>query len=418
MPQTAVSLAQVEKEVWTSDRLQKQFEDKNTPLGKIEAVKGVMIGRQAQTPVLAGRSGAFTGVGAAGGNLNPAQQQPVAQALWTLVYNWFQIELDTSAIAQASGQSAQSIVGAKDLEIEGAIENTKHQMSREIVTNGDGIVAAFDTTASATTLKLVNAAGEGAAYGYSSLVRGWLFSNLPIDIGTTADRDALTANNKITAVDWSNPAAPTVTVTTAAATTLGTHYAYIPNPNDATAPNPELNGLRQIVSGTGALGGLNPATAGQDWWRAAYRDTVTTTFSLDVPLNLQRYVLQNSNSPGSTVWTGYKQQANFYALLRGMIQFVGEQNLKSGEVNQPTWNGMTVDAFADILDSDWYQLTLSDLVRIKSAIDKPTWASDLEGAGGSTRWKQGTTRFVDGVVYPMQLGAQRRNTHAAATALK
>jgi hypothetical protein len=150
-------------------------------------------------------------------------------------------------------------------------------------------------------------------------VRGWLFSNLPIDIGTTADRDALTANNKITAVDWSNPAAPTVTVTTAAATTLGTHYAYIPNPNDATAPNPELNGLRQIVSGTGALGGLNPATAGQDWWRAAYRDTVTTTFSLDVPLNLQRYVLQNSNSPGSTVWTGYKQQANFYALLRGMI---------------------------------------------------------------------------------------------------
>jgi hypothetical protein len=54
----------------------------------------------------------------------------VNQALWTLVYNWFQIELDTSAIAQASGQSAQSIVGGKDLEIEGAVENQKHQMTR------------------------------------------------------------------------------------------------------------------------------------------------------------------------------------------------------------------------------------------------------------------------------------------------
>lgn len=417
MPQTAVSLAQVEKEVWTSDRLQKQFEAKNAPLGRIEAVRGVMIGRQAQTPVLAGRSGAFTSVGAGGGNLNPAQQQPVAQALWTLVYNWFQIELDTSAIAQASGQSAQSIVGGKDLEIEGAIENTKHQMARMIATNGDGIVAAFDTTASATVLKLVNAAGEGAAYGYSAAVRGWLFSNMPIDIGTTADTDVLATENAITAVDVSNPAAPTITVTTAVATTLGTHFAYVPNPNSGSAPNPELNGLRQII-GAGALGGLNPATAGQDYWRAAFRDTTTTTFSLDLPLNLQRYVLQNSNEPGSTVWTGYRQQANFYALLRNAIQFTSEQNLSSGNVNGPTWNGMKVDAFADFLDSDWYQLTLSDLVRIKSALDKPTWASDLEGAGGSTRWKQGTTRFVDGVVYPMQVGCQRRNTHAAATALK
>lgn len=417
MPQTAVSLAQVEKEVWTADRLQKQFEDKNTPLGRIEAMRGVMIGRQAQTPVLAGRSGAFTSVGAAGGNLNPAQQQPVAQALWTLVYNWFQIELDTSAIAQASGQSAQSIVGGKDLEIEGAIENTKHQMSRMVVTNGDGIVAAFDTTASANVLKLVNAAGEGASYGYSALVRGWLFTNMPIDIGTTVDSDVLSTENPITAVDWSNPAAPTITVTTAAATTLGTHFAYVPNPNSAASPNPELNGLRQII-GVGALGGLNPATAGQDYWRGAFKDTTTTTFSLDLPLNLQRYVLQNSNEPGSTVWTGYKQQANFYALLRNMIQFGSDQNLASGNVNGPTWNGMKVDAFADMLDTDWFQLTLPDLIRIKSAMDKPTWASDLEGAGGSTRWKQGTTRFVDGVVYPMQIGCQRRNTQAGALALK
>jgi hypothetical protein len=163
MPQTAVSMAQVQKEAWTADRLQKQFEDKNIPLGKIESIRGTMIGRQAQTPVWGGRSGASTSVGAAGGNLNAAQQQPTAQALWTLVYNWFQIELDTSAIAQASGQSVQSIVGGKDLEIEGAIENQKHQMSRMLVTGGDGVVAACDTTASSNTIKLVNAAGEGTA---------------------------------------------------------------------------------------------------------------------------------------------------------------------------------------------------------------------------------------------------------------
>lgn len=417
MPQTAVSLAQVMKEAWTSERLIKQFEDKNAPLGRIEALKGTMIGRQAQTPVWGGRSGASTSLGAGGGNLNPAQEQPTAQALWTLVYNWFQIELDTSALAQASGQSAQSIVGGKDLEIEGAIENQKHQMTRMVVTNGDGIVAAFDTAASNTVLPLVNAAGEGNAYGYSALVRGWLFPKQPIDIGTTSDTDVLSPDNPITAVNYSNPAAPTVTVTTAVATTLGTHFAFIPNPNSGTAANPELNGIRQII-GTGALGGLNPATAGQEYWRGAFKDQTTTTFSLDLPLNLQRYVLQNSNEAGSAVWTGYKQQMNFYSLLQSQISYASDASLSVGDVKAPKWNGMSVDAFADVLDTDWFQLTLSDLIRIKSAMDKPTWASDIEGAGGSTRWKQGTTRFVDGVVYPMQFGCQRRNTQAGAIALK
>jgi hypothetical protein len=268
MPQTAISMAQVMKEAWTADRLQKQFEDKNAPLGRIESIRGVMIGRQAQTPVWGGRSGASTSVGAAGGNLNPALQQPTAQALWTLVYQWFQIELDTSAIAQASGHNAQSIVGGKDLEIEGAVENQRHQMTRQIVTNGDGIVAAFGTTASANTLNLLNAAGEGANYGYSALVRGWLFPGQPVDIGT--DRRLRRAPPAlISAVDYSNPAAPTITIDgSAIATTAGTHFAYIPNPNSPTAANPELNGLRQIV-GAGALGGLNAATAGQEYWRGA-----------------------------------------------------------------------------------------------------------------------------------------------------
>jgi len=419
MPQTAVTMDKALKEAWTSNRMIKQFEDRNAPLGRIEALRGTMIGRQAQTPVWPGRSGAFTTVGAGGGVLNPPINQPVAQALWTLVYSWFQIALDTSAIAQASGQSAQSVVGAKDLEIEGAIENTKHQMTRMVVTNGDGIVAACGTATSNVVVPLTAAASEGATYGYSALVRGWLFPNMPVDVGTTADTDALIADASIVSVSYTNPAAPTITLGTAIAPTAGTHFVYIPNPNSVptSVPNPELNGLRQIT-GTGALGGLNPATAGQEYWRGAAQDTTTTTFSLDLPLNLQRQILQNSNEPGTAVWTGYKQQANFYSLLQNQVEFSGDGNLAAGNVSGPRWNGMSVDAYADILDTDWYQLTLSDLIKITSAIEKPTWASDIEGAGGQTRWKQGTTQFVDGLVYPLQFGCQRRNTQAAALALK
>jgi hypothetical protein len=341
MPQTAVSMAQVVKEAWTADRLQKQYEDKNLPLGKIEALRGVMIGRQAQTPVWGGRSGAFTTVGAGGGSLNPPLQQPVAQALWTLVYNWFQIALDTSALAQASGQSLQSVVGAKDLEIEGAVENTKHQMTRMAVTNGDGIVAAAGTTASSTTIPLTAAAAEGTAYGYSSLVRGWLFPNMPVDIGTTGDSDALATEAVISAVDYSNPAAPTVTLPAAIATTAGTHFFYIPNPNSPTASSTRaqrapsdrrLRRARRAELGHGrarSSGVARSATSPPPRSRSTCRSTCSAT-SCRTPTSRAR-----------TVWTSYRQQANFYALLQNQVQFARDQNLGAGNVSGPKWNGMS-----------------------------------------------------------------------------
>ena len=126
--QTATTMVDVLKEGWSSERLQGQFEDKNLPLGKLESYRGTVMGRQVNTPILAGRAGAFTSVGAGGGNLNDAVPQPVTKAFWTMPYNWFQIALDTSALIQ-SGQDVQGIVAGKDLEIKGAVENTRHQIS-------------------------------------------------------------------------------------------------------------------------------------------------------------------------------------------------------------------------------------------------------------------------------------------------
>ena len=81
-------------------------------------------------------------------------------------------------------------------------------------------------------------------------------------------------------------------------------------------------------------------------------------------LGLQRAIMQNSNDTQSDVWTGYKQQANFYSLLQNQVQFGGDQNLAAGDVSAPRWNGMRVSAFADVLDTDWFMLTLSDLLRV------------------------------------------------------
>jgi hypothetical protein len=415
MAQTVANLASVLKDAWTSDRIQKQFYDENPLLEKIKPFKATMIGSQAQVPIHKYRSGGYTSTAAAGGSLNPAGNQQTDQALYTLVYHWFQVQLETGAINQA-GSNATSIVKAKDFEMEGAVSDLSKQASRQVATNGDGLIAQCTTGGASTTVNLLPAASGGK--GYDAIVRGWLYPGLVVDVGTTADSDSLATGSTITDVAESDTA-PTITIGSSI-TTTSSHYVSIANPNSATATNPEVNGLRNLV-GTSTLGGINPASAGESFWKAAKVDTATTSFSLDLALDLQRAAFQKSGSYGNTtVVTSAKQMQNFYSLLQNQVRFNGERGLGAGNIGGTdglTWNGNAVNVIPDILDSDWFVLNLDDFVRVHGTIDKPTWTSELEGAGGDLRWSQGTTAFVEGVVWPFQIGVQRRNRSAAATGL-
>lgn len=415
MAQTVANLSSVLKDAWTSQRVQKQFYNENPLLEKFKAVEATMIGQQAQVPIHKNRSGGYTSTNAAGGSLNAAGNQATDQAVYTLVYHWFQIAIETAALNQ-SGGNMQSIIGAKDLEMQGAIDDTAKQCSRQLAGNGDGFIAQCTSGGASTTVNLLPDASGG--YGAQAITRGHLYVGQPVDIGTTADSDSLVAGSVITAVD-DTPTAPTITIGSSI-TTTSSHYVSIANPNSATATNPELNGLRNMISRTTTLGGINPATAGEEFWKAAKVDTTTTAFSIDMVLDLQRAVFQQSGKYDATVITSAKQQANFYSLLQNQVRFSGEVGMGAGGIGGLLglkWNGMSINVLPDVYDPHWFHVNLPDLVRITGNIKEPTWTSDLEGAGGTVRWAQGTTGFVEGLVYPFQVGVQRRNTHAAATAL-
>jgi hypothetical protein len=311
MADTATSLADVLKEAWTSNRLQKQFEDAAEPLKRIQKVQATQIGKQAQVPIL-----------------------------------------EFSALNQAGGKNAQAVIASKDLAIESAMSEVGKQCVRQLVTNGDGIVAQCDSGGASATVELV-ASPSGTYYGFDAIQRGWLHVNGIYDIGASTDTDSLVAGTTLTGIK-EDSTDPDIIQGTSITTTKDTHYVYIANPNSGTLANTETNGLRNIVNTSGALGGLNPATAGEEFWSAASRDTTTTVFSLDLALNLQRSVLQKSGKYFTDVWTGYKQ---------------------------------------------------------------PVWASDIEGSGGRTRWAQNATNFVDAIFHAYQIGVQRRNTQAGATGL-
>lgn len=420
MAQTATTMALVLRERWNQDKIAKQWYADSNPLSRIEAATdATMIGKQVQVGIWGDlNSGGYTSTSVAGGVINTATNQGVNQAIYTLTQHFFPISLEVSALNQASGNNLQSLIGSKNLEIEGAIASLRNQQTRQVVTNADGKVAACGTSGGAsTTVPLTAAASEGTAYGYQSIVRNWLRPGAVVDIGTTADTDALVTATTVSAVTKS-ATAPTIVIGSAIDATAGTHFVYIANPNSATAANPEMNGLRNIVNTTGALGGLNPATAGEEYWAAAARDTATTVFSLDLALGLQQEVQQASGDTMTDVWTGLKQQKNFYLLLQNQVRFPGEMKLGAGRVDAPTWNNMRVEAFTSILDTDWWNLTLKDFVRVTGAIKKPTWMSEIGGdsnVGGI--WNAGNTNFVDALFHATQIGVRRRNTHAGATGL-
>lgn len=413
---TVAGLQGIMKDSWTSQRILKQFYNKN-PLIKMipDAVGATVIGLQAQVPIHSAHTSGYTSVAPAGGSLNPATAAAVAQATYTMVYHYMQVGLEMAVLNQTN-TNVQSIIAGKDLEMKDAVDFMSRQVSRQLARKGDSILAETGTSGGASTTLPLRPPTDGAnGHGQPAIVRGHIQPGMLVDVGTTADTDALATGATVTAVNKSTTA-PTITLSAAVDATSGTHFVYVANPNSATAPNPELNGVENIV-GSGIFGGINPATAGNEYWQAAKIDTTTTSFSLPLGLAIQEEVFQNDGSYDAVVLTGAHQMSNFYLELQNQVRFPSEKKMGAGGVGGLVgldWNGTGVNVLPDMYPQNWVHLRLEDLCLIKGSIDKPTWVSDIEGAGGDVRWVQGTTGFGNAVVWPFQIGAVRRNRMGGA----
>lgn len=417
MAQTLANMASVEKDVWTSQELAKSFYDHNKLLARMRQVQATVIGLQAQVAVQKWRGvGGYTSTDAAGGSLNPAGNQQTAQATYTMVYHWFQTAIEVGALNQTA-TNAQSLISARDLEIQGAISDVSNHCSRQLATNGDGFIAQCASGGASTTVNLQPATVSGmtGTSGYDAIARGWLYPGQLVDIGTTADTDVLVTGTTITDVVESE-SAPTITIGSSITTTTS-HFVSVANPNSATASNPELNGLRNMIS-TGTLGGINPASAGNSYWQPPALDSTTTVLSLDAALQLSRKVYTKTGDYASTIITSPKQAMNLYQLLQNQVRFAGDGGLSTGDFVNVNWNGMELLALPEIADKDWFQLSFKDLVRIVGDITEPTWVSELAGSNkGFGNWTKDTTSVNDAVVFPFQVGMQRRNGSGALTNL-
>ena len=416
MAQTVSNLSLVMKDAWTQNTMAKQFYDLNPVLDWFKQYTATTIGLQAQVPIYKGIGGGQTSTGPGGGVLNPADGARVDQAIYTMAYLWRQISLETAVLNQTGGGD-QAVTDAADLEVKNALTGIARDASRMLALgNGDGFIAQCTTGGASTTVSLLPQASGGL--GYDAIVTGGLQAGMTVDIGTAGDSDSIVTGATITDV-VEDPVTPGIIINSSVSTT-SSHFVSIANPNSATATNVELNGLRNMFgSTTTTLGGINPASAGEGFWKPASVDSTTTSLSLDLMLNLNRFVWRKTGSTMTTVVSSGKQFANFYSLLQNQVRFTGEQGMGAGGINNMnglSWNGMGLNVWPDIADKEMYFLNKDDVLRIVGKYKAPTWTSEIEGSQG-LRWAQGSTSFVEGLVFPMQTGVRRRNTAAAATNL-
>lgn len=409
----ASDLVAITKDTWTQDYLSSQFYDKYPFLDDLERTSKYTIGNKARVPLHSGRSGGTTVLGPAGGTLNANTGQLVAEADYTLAYNWDSIGIQFGALNQVAGGNL-SIVESLDLQIKGKVNDQRKDIVRQLIGNGDGRIARCTTTSGSTTILLDPPTTLGA-YGNDALVRGWIRPGQVLDVGTAANPVLRSgAGTPITVVSVSTSATAPSFVSSASLTTANTDFCSIAQARSGST-TVESTGLRAVAgSASAVVGGLDPATA--TYWQPAIVDTATTAMTIDLPLTLQQNVFQQVGQFPSKVLTGIKQITRLYTILQNQIRFPGDL-VKTGNAMQTQWSGMEISALPDVPDCEWYMYTPEDLLIVTGKYGTATWMSDVMGTNQGLQYVQGGTSFVDSIAYALGLGVRRRNSHAAAIGL-
>jgi len=410
--QTAANLANVMKEVWTASELAKQFYNSFPLLDRLEKTDRYTIGDHAAVPLHTQRAGATTTLSAAGGSLNPISRQSVNKGTYTLTYNWAEIGLEFGAINQTQGAGLLSVVDAKLFEVASAVDDMRLDVTRQALYNGDAIIGTVDATAGATTIN----GRTGTTTISQAITRGFLRPDQKVTIATSGNPDTVKSSQQIVTVNAAgNSGAGSFTVGSNV-TNANDDIVYIFGARSGTAAGGvnDMLGLRSIYGSTSTTPG---GIAASGFWLPAQVDTTTTAMSLDLPLSLQQNVFQQSGQFPTDVVTGIKQLTNLYKLTQNQVRFAGDGPQAAGAVQKWSWNGINIEAYPQALDNEFYFVDYSNMLVCTGAYSSPMWASDVEGAGGRLRWAQGSSQFVDGLVFALGLAIRRRNTGAAAVGL-
>jgi hypothetical protein len=391
------------RRIYTPDRLSEQLFQGNEFLDMLESGAKYKIGEVARVVIHKRRSGGTTFVPDGGSPaLNAAGNQGIGHAEYKYKHIHQQIKVEEDVLEQTSND-ALAVAEVLDVEVDGALNDLRKQLTRTLFGNGDGIICGVRTgSGTVIDLELLD--------GFNALERGWLFGDAEdgarVDVGSLASEAAVVDNQQVIAVQ-EDATDPQITVSGAGGTTTaGTHFVSWANARAGTTAF-EPNGLRNIVSKTAPLGGLDPATT--PVWRAAEADTTSKPLTLTLMLQMVQKVKQKSGSRPNLILTGLKQERKFYELLQQQVRYQRDSSIDAGNEDKATWHGNQIMSHEDCPNEDMYFLAKDHLFLLASR--KPFWQNAITG-GNILDWIQNTTAYGGKLAYHVNLASDRRNVLA------
>lgn len=363
-------------------------------LQRLESRDQELFGNQAVVPVHTNRSGGI-GARAEGGTLPGAGNQTYARAVYDLKYLYGRITVTGPSMAKTASEAGAFLQALKS-EIDGIQNDLKKDVARQLYGNGDGILAACASSGPSTTVTLTSD---------EALRKGQIYNGAIVDVGTTANAQALSATQTVSAVSISGK---TFVETTSITTIVTTHFVFRNGSVSTSGTIYETNGLQNLISATAntAFGGITPSN---DYWD---NQRLASGGSLTIANMQQAYnTVMFAGGEVSAMYTSMGVQRAYYQLLQSQVRYTEPTGLKGGFTSLEF---MGKPLIADV-DAPFGKLFFCDERFIK-VFSNRDWHF-LDEDGHILKWISGQDAWDAVLARYMQLGASRRNTELVMTGI-
>jgi hypothetical protein len=363
-------------------------------------------GLKAKLAVHHGRS---TGIGARleDEDLPAAGNQRYGSLEFDLAYLYGRARFSGQAI-QKTKTDAGAFMRVVTDELDRLRDDLALDTARQYYGDGTGAIASIPTGAAANATQTLNSA--------ESLIKGFLYPGMIVDVGTLASPRARGDSVVISDVDVS---AGTVTFTAVISPTNG-DFIFREDNNAASSVTKEINaGLQALLSTSSAtvVGGQAASTAGKSYWDNQ-RDATGGAISLDnLMKNWNKVAARGAKASEVIVLTTPGLVRRLFAStdFQGKVQHVNTQDLKGGFQSVAFNAGSGNMTLAPDRLAPFGRVNFVHKKHIK--VFSPGDWDFLQRDGLTIRWVDNRDAFQAVLFRYVNLGTNRRNTSLAMTGL-
>lgn len=381
-------------------RIQDLFDNSKQLVMLLERDRESLVGKAFQVPIESQRN---EGGGARSekGTLAPAGEVGYSVAEYDPKHIWWQLGI-TEFLIELSEKDPNRFVQALQAETDGVIKAMAEDRDRMFWGDGTGLLATLGTTSASTTVTCTN----------TKFIR----VNMRVDIlvKSTGAVSTGATDRKVTAVTKDT----SFVIDGAAVTTDSTFGVYRAG-NKVLTTHYETNGLQNIVDSTGAVGTLNPSTAGLDFWAAGEYGSIGT-MSQEEPQQMWEDAAQRgfTVSQNRIVISSFGVRREYGRILTASVRYNAPTTTKA---QHPKLAGTNYDALS-FNGTDWLaerkcptgEAYAVDLDHLK---DYQTAAPGWKKRQGRVLIDDGGTGYVGKYRVFENLGTDARWAHAKMTGI-